>query len=601
MKGNVADFSRKDQSLMGSYRKTSQYLLPETKPFTIEGDYDIYPSFTLDEGLIHSGYESLAGILAQERMVIIDGYGGVFFEEFRIKVHSIFEREGKKVQWINTEQYLKTQEEIDQLVSPFTGGDDPLFGKRADLELMDFFVPGIKTIGPDREADISIIIGPGAVLPGWNGLIVYIDIPKNEIQFRSRAGSVANLGKSAESDPKKMYKRFYFVDWPVLNKHKAKLLPEIDIIIDGQRPHQPSWMKGADLRKALQEMSRSIFRARPWFEPGIWGGTWIKNRITALNREVPNYAWSFELISPENGLLLESSGRLLEVSFDTIMYLHGREVLGEAHARFRHEFPIRFDFLDTCEGGNLSIQCHPRPEYTLENFGESFTQEETYYILDAEDDAKVYLGFMEDVDPGKFRTELERSYNESNPLDVERFVQKHDSRKHDLFLIPYGTIHGSGKNNLVLEISSTPYIFTFKMYDWLRPDLDGKPRPLNIERGMKNLNFDRKGDYVAEKLISKPVLLEKSEGWELWHLPTHETHLYDIHRIVLEDSVTVETRNKCHVLSLVEGSSITVETANGRKQLFNYAETFVVPAAAINYTVTNNSGKKAMIVKAFVK
>lgn len=582
------------------FRNTRQYLLPENKPFTVEGDYDIYPSFRIDDNQIFAGYDSLVSLFAEESAIMVDGYAGVFFEDIRKNIVSLLGSRGKKVLAFSTADYLKPAVEIDRIISPFMGGDDPLFGKRTDLEIEDFFKPDIRNIQPDPGSDISMVIGPGAALTGWKGLLVYVDIPKNEIQFRSRAGSVVNLGADAPSDPKRMYKRFFFVDWPVLNRHKSKLLPRVDIFMDAQRPHNPSWMHGDGLRRAILEMSRNAFRARPWFEPGTWGGTWIRNRITGLNREVPNYAWSFELISPENGLLLESSGRLLEVSFDTIMYLRGKNILGEAFDRFQHEFPIRFDFLDTFDGGNLSVQCHPRPEYAREHFGESFTQEETYYILDAGDGAKVWLGFREDIDPVMFRSELERSFSESRPVRVEKFVQKHDSSRHDLFLIPYGTIHGSGKNNLVLEISSTPYIFTFKMYDWLRPDLDGKPRPLNIERGMDNLFFDRKGIYVTEKLISHPYMLSKGEDWELWHLPTHETHFYDVHRYVIKDSVKVKTENKCHVLSLVEGSSIIVESG-GRRQVFNYAETFIIPAAAESYHIINRSASKCMVVKAFVK
>ena len=587
---------------MKEFRRSTQEPAPSRHRPEKPGAYDIYPSFPLAQGVISLGFDPLASriIASGKTTVIIDGYAGVLWEWFIRLLGEALARRGVRPGLHAAGERLLGETEIASLVGPFLGGEDPLFGRRCPLPLRAFFDPGkipVHTSG----GGLSIIYGPGASLCAGEGLTIYVDVPKCEAQFRSRSGSFTNLGARTPLTPKEMYKRMYFVDWPVLNRHRADLLPRIDLFVDSQRPEEPACIGGDDFRQGLDRMARNFIRVRPWFEPGPWGGTWIKTHIPGVAQSAENYAWSFELISPENGIALESGGTILEASFDFLMYRSHRQVLGAFADRFGYEFPIRYDFLDTFDGGNLSLQCHPRPAYIHGNFGEPFTQDESYYILDCKPGARVFLGFREDVDPARFREDLELGAREGKPVDVEKHVNTVDAHRHDLFLIPSGTIHCSGAGNLVLEISSTPYIYTFKMYDWMRMDLDGTPRPLNIARAFENLSFERRGERVRQELCSRPSTIAQGDGWRLVHLPTHPDHLYDVHRFEFTKEVEAATDGSCHVMNVVGGEWVTLETESGMRQRFNYAETFIVPAAAGRYRLLNGGRGTALVVKTFLK
>jgi len=582
-------------------RLSTQYLMPikENNDKSKDG-YQIFPSFEINNGTIQQGFKTLAKEIATCKSIVIDGYLGVYWDDFIYQLTKELKLLGVNSISFATNAALKHSSEIDKMIAPFLGGDDPVFGKVFTGDISDFFdKEKINNLKNDSDA-LSILYGPGAALFKKNNKLVYVDVPKNEIQYRSRSGAILNLGASKLLTPKQQYKRMFFVDWIALNKHKASVLNDIDYIVDAQYFGDISWSNGTTLREGLKSMSKNAFRVRPWFEAGVWGGHWMKNKIDGLSQDVVNYAWSFELIVPENGIVFSHKSLRLEVSFDVLMFNDNKAILGDAAETFGNDFPIRFDYLDTFGGANLSLQCHPTQNYIWENFGERFTQDETYYILEAEPGAQVYLGFKEDVNKHDFHNALVESNVKAKVMDVDNYIQKHPAKKHDLFLIPNGTIHCSGRDNLVLEISSTPYIYTFKMYDWMRLDLDGNPRPLNIERGMTNINFDCQGDSVKEDYISKETIVKSTEVGKILKLSTHPKHFYEIFRFEFRNSMVVNTNNQCHILNLVEGAKIKVITGE-RSMIIQYAETFVIPSDAKTYTLINLGDTDAKVIQSNVK
>ena len=488
--------------------------------------------------------------------------------------------------------------------------DDRVFGVLGHQVLADFYDGDrlAEVAERVRTADAPVVLyGWGATLvPVGFDTVVLADLARWEIQRRQRAGAPNWRADNGDEDQLRKVKRGYFVEWRVADRHKRALFDRIDLVLDANGS-----MAGAKLIEAgtftagLELASRRPFRVVPFFDPGVWGGQWMKEVLEVGDAD--NYAWCFDCVPEENSLLFRIEDTVVELPALDLVFRHPRELLGaRTFARFGAEFPIRFDFLDTMAGGNLSLQVHPLTDYMQNTFGMPYTQDESYYLLDAADDAVVYLGVRDDADPEEMRAALRAASDGREPFAAGDFVNTFPAKKHDHFLIPAGTVHCSGADSMVLEISATPYIFTFKMWDWGRVGLDGVPRPVHLDHAFANIQWDRRTDFARNELVDQVTEVSRGDGWVEERTGLHELEFIEVRRHWFEDVVPHDTDGTVNVLNLVEGAEAVVESPDGAFEPFvvHYAETFIVPASVGRYTIRpwgNGVGQRLGTVKASVR
>ncbi|CAF0786064.1 unnamed protein product [Adineta steineri] len=636
-------------------RQIHQPLLPVVK--TIDtSKYDIYPSHQIPSGSIGIGHrtlnEKLFDLIEEKKVLLIDGFVGTYFNEYAQQINKYYteKKKGKKsssssssLLFYDSRAFLQTDSNLQRQI--YLQDPQSLFGRVAsDLDFQKDFLD-LKKLNflKNNLSHPCIIIGPGSSYINETSPVIYIDLAKNELYYRAATETSFSYLKPTEKMiphdnqlTSTMYEQkcLYFLDYPIFNKLKQELLPRINYFIDGQRPNCPTWIDGNSFRHALKHIANEPLRVRPWFQSGSWGGQWLKTVCENISKHAKNYAWSYEMITSENGLILSDKyNHLIELSWDIFYGSQFDKILGnDIHCRLfngSNDFPIRFNFLDTIDGGNLSLQCTPNLQYMRTNFGEKLPQDETYYIIetkqhwkeecqnDKSSSAYIYLDFHKNINSEEFHHDLILSEIKKEYLNIDKYIQCIPTHIHDYFLIPNETIHASGRNQVVLEISSTPYLYTFKLYDWLRSNFDGHSQILSIEHGMKNLKFNQQNEQLQCQPISIKIEQDK---YEEQHLPTHNLHIFDVQRLIIEPNENIEifrlTENRFHLCMLVQGDAIeiqynSIDNNNHQKQIrqYNYIETFLIPSSIKEYRLRPiiknkdnvNKSQKLILLISFLK
>lgn len=557
---------------------------------------------------IYSGYDAICQKIVEKpkhQIIVVDCYIGVKDEEV---LQALIEKINPR-NVILSEEVFYDGEKLNELLAAHITKDRVrgvmYYGKLRDLVDAQRLEIAQKKV--ERTEERTLVYGVGASLITKGDVLIYADLARWEIQLRYRKGMPNFRQTNVDEDVLQKYKRGFFIEWRVADKHKKSLYDQVDFWLDTNTENSPKMITKAAFIGAMSQTVEQPFRVVPYFDPGVWGGQWMKS-VCDLDRNQPNFAWSFDGVPEENSLLLAFGESVFQMPSLNLVQYKPRLLLGEkVYARFGAEFPIRFDFLDTMGGGqNLSLQVHPTADFIRQEYGMPFTQEESYYLLDAESGAVIYLGVKDDVDVEKMEEDLTLAAEGKISFPAEKYVNKIEAKPHDHFLIPPGTIHCSGSGTMVLEISSSAYIFTFKLWDWERVGLDGIPRPIHLEEGKAVLNYEYDTTFVENELINQFEVIEQNQNLKVEKTGLHELEYIGTKRYTFNEITIFETNGTVQMLNLVEGEEITVASLTNLFSPFiiHYAETFIIPATIQTYTIKPtgiSKGKEVMVLQAFVK
>ena len=518
---------------------------------------------------------------------------------------------------------LKSGKEIDAIIDPLLIWDtkiDPtlLYGKvykggyqgLMDETRTEAFK---KAVPASRQAGkISVVYGYGSLIPELRELYdvkVFFDLTPMKSMLRIRRGEYSNLGKERPGIINRTIRRCYYCDFEcaVRNRHELWENNVPDWYVLDNDPQNLQLMPFRTFSDICAQLVKYPFRAKPCYLEGVWGGSYMK-KLRKLPEEMRNAAWVFDFIPMEVSVVVEAGDEKLDINYCSFVHKEGVNLMGEdCVKKFEGYFPIRFNWDDSYHStGNMSIQCHSGGEYNVKNYNEFGRQDESYYVVVTGHDAKTFIGFRDDADIPQFFRDIEAADTEHKPCDYMKYVSYEESKPGLQVMLPAGTIHSSGRNQVILEIGSlTIGSYTYKMYDYLRLDFDGKQRPIHTRLGEENVRQDRRYSVIhdpesPEYIVQKPRLAASGEGWEEYILGENPQVYFSLRRLEFEKKCEQDTGGKLfHVLTLVDGDAVRVRSVRHPERYFDlqFMDIVCVPADMGRYVIENLGREPVMVHK----
>lgn len=525
---------------------------------------------------------------------------------------------GSDVTFIDAATLLKTPAEIGAMLASYLPEDrenDPvlLYGRRyldgyaglQDAAKVEALKKALASAGA------VVVYGQGALAPALQdcyNLRVWMDVTPRTAVLAYKNGHARNLGSERDLPYNLTMRRNYYVDFETAMEQRWNLIraKKMDYYISADIPEQMMMVSFEELLKLFNELCERPLRCRPVYLEGVWGGYYI-HRLRHLPKEMRNCAWVFDMIPLEVSIVAKTADYEFEAPFFTFVQAMGEKLLGkQAFEQFGGYFPIRFNYDDTYHSsGNMSIQCHPDGPYVVRNHGEFGRQDESYYICVTGQGAKTFLGFEHEESCEQF-FELARKAEKSGELiDYEQYIHAVPSTPGTQVMIPAGTVHASGRNQVILEIGSlTVGSYTYKLYDYQRTDPQtGIRRPIHLKMGSEVIHGERTAEWVNANLVNHGGVVRQGEGWKEIIVGEHDLLYFSLRNLIFDHQVSDDTEGYFHVLSLVDGEKVRVSSVNDPSKCYimNSMDIIVIPANLGAYTIENLAVGTVTVHKTLLK
>ncbi|MGA2633942.1 MAG: hypothetical protein ABSF16_06890 [Terracidiphilus sp.] len=556
--------------------------------------------------------------------VAIDGWYGVDWAELKAGLINVAKASGLSIEIVSTAGLYQSEDEVENYRRPFVT-DDPSFGRVNGKGVLEDILDSNK-VGALKERlaapanqitkDALVVVGPGAALAELEDLYdlrLYADFTMQPLLWQMWDEKLVAFG-SDNPAANYTWKKYYYCDFYLLLRQKKKAFARMDYYVDAVDPAEFKLVSAASYNSIIDELVKTPIKQVKITQPGPWGSYRFKeiyDKIPGLE----NMAWN-ELAGIELSILVDAgAASAFNIPCQNIMQ-RPLQLVGEyVHQNFPDLLPLQV-WLDDgyfkdpvpYERGSMPIHNHPDTDYVKRNFNEPLGRYETYYIVEAYEDAGTMMGFKESADLEEYERLCRESENKK-VFDWQKFVCRWPTNVGDLFLIPPGTEHGHGGNQMILEMDTGPSVagteYSFFTYDFARNTWDDKaksmtapPMRMHIEHSFRN-NKWRREKYVQEHLRARPRVVRGDGDTRMDRFTTIREMPFEIERFVFSKPMAHSTEGRyLQIPTLTVGKTVLIRSLKNPalETTIEFLQACLIPAGFGDYEFVSVDGSQCTVV-----